>query len=332
MGSAETNSAGRFSVVLDTSMVPRSHLADVGNGPDAFNTLIFGIAPSRQIVLWHEILQLGRATAGDASAIVNLATGAPELAEPNPTHRVRVAGDQIASHYRYVPVLAYNNAPGMHTVFHYTFDASTGMQTMAGTAVATSDGGGFGPFSFNGNSAESTDRSVSRDVPVKGEFHRIIWADYKWVETAMEGCNKFGCVFSHEWDIDHFQGTLAVYNPNKECVKFRRPHHRGRCLRKKTIGRVTYHTPKFTPCSQGHCFTKLTPFFPDFMRSMVNTHSYSWQLDVAGFLGLGAQSAYGSITYVDWNYAKGCNRTRVLWGHNFTPPTAPILQASCRRA
>jgi hypothetical protein len=67
-------------------------------------------------------------------------------------------------------------------------------------------------------------------------------------------------------------------------------------------------------------------------RHEANTQTYSWQLNVAGFLTLGAQSAYGSITSVTWTRRSGCagaGRMRVLWGNNTTPVDARIFQASC---
>jgi hypothetical protein len=41
-----TNKAGKFTVTLNTSMVPKTGLADVGTGPDAFNSQVIAVAPS----------------------------------------------------------------------------------------------------------------------------------------------------------------------------------------------------------------------------------------------------------------------------------------------
>jgi hypothetical protein len=125
----------------------------------------------------------------------------------------------------------------------------------------------------------------------------------------------------------------VLKNPDKECTKFTgRGRHR-HCVRKKTIGIAKYKVPHFTYCNRA-CATFLTAFAPDFNKNTVDTQTYSWQLNVAGFVTLGAQSAYGSITSVTWNRGAGCaggGRMRVLWGHNTDPVDAPVLQAACMR-
>lgn len=336
MATARTSARGRFSVRLNTSMVPRTGLADVGSGPRAFNTLVFALAPSRQVVIWHQVMQLGRATSATASALTDPATGAPELAALLPHHRGSPPGDAIVigHSFRWVPVLAMNSAPGMHTVFTYTFDQSTAKQTMAEAADSLSESfGTFGPFGVGGGETEMTDRSNTRHAKITGTLHDIVWAYYKFLEYDWLTCpHERPCVEYHEWDIDHWQGSLVLKNPDKKCVKFTgRGRHR-HCVRKKKIGIVKYKVPHFTYCA-GSCVTTLTSFAPDFIKNSVNTQVYSWQLNVAGFLTLGAQSAYGSITSVTWNRRSGCGggRMRVLWGHNTDPVSARILQAACRK-
>lgn len=60
IATARTSARGKFSARLNTSMVPRTGLADVGSGPRAFNTVVFALAPSRQVVIWHQVMQLQR--------------------------------------------------------------------------------------------------------------------------------------------------------------------------------------------------------------------------------------------------------------------------------
>src|ERR1022692_835133 len=86
MARTVTNKAGTFTVTLNTSMVPKTGLADVGTGPDAFNSQVIAVAPSGQIVDWGQVLQAGRPVTATASAIMNPDTGKPELAAEQPGH------------------------------------------------------------------------------------------------------------------------------------------------------------------------------------------------------------------------------------------------------
>src|ERR1022692_9372 len=84
MARTVTSKAGTFTVTLSTSMVPETGLADVGSGPDAFNSQVIAVAPSGQIVDSGQVLQAGRAVTATASAIMNPDTGKPELAAEHP--------------------------------------------------------------------------------------------------------------------------------------------------------------------------------------------------------------------------------------------------------
>ena len=342
MARTMTNKAGTFTVTLDTSMVPNSGLADVGSGPDAFNSQVIAVAPSGQIVDSGQVLQAGRAVTATASAITNPDTGKPELAAEHPVPPGQApdsASDmQIATSYRWIPVLALNDASGMRADFEYTFDRSTAMQTIAGLAVSVEGptSTSFGPFTASGSSTESTDRSLTRDVFVHGDYHKIIWVRYRWVENQMEGCNKFGCVFTNTWSLDHWQGSIGQYNPDLKCVQ-RAPRNNQKCLRRAIIGIVDYKPPALKPadCAHDFCLTTLTRFSPGLTRHTVNSQMYDFQLNVAGFLGLDSQGAYGTITSVTWHWAEqGCSgggRKRVLWGYRSDPDDARILQASCTK-
>src|ERR1700722_4505864 len=87
---------------------PKTGLADVGNGPDALNSEVIAVAPSRQIVDSPQILQLGHAGSATTTAIANPGTGKPELAAEVKATPKRPANTavQIAITHRYIPVLA----------------------------------------------------------------------------------------------------------------------------------------------------------------------------------------------------------------------------------
>jgi hypothetical protein len=342
MARTTTNKAGTFTVTLDTSMVPKAGLADVGSGPDAFNSQVIAVAPSGQIVDSGQVLQAGRAVTGTASAIMNPDTGKPELAAEHPVPAGQAPDSasemQIGTSYRWIPVLALNDVGGMRADFEYTFDRSTAMQTVAGLAVSVEgpDSTSFGPFVASGSSTESTGRSLARDVFVTGDYHKIIWVRYRWVENQTIACNKFGCTTTSTWSLDHWQGSIGQYNPDLKCVQ-RAPGNRQKCLKKVIVGVVDYKPPALAPagCAHDFCLTTLSRATPDLTRQTVNSQMYGFQLDVAGFLGLGSQGAYGSITAVTWHWAqRGCSgggRKRVLWGYRSDPDDAPILQASCTK-
>jgi hypothetical protein len=342
MARTMTNKAGTFTVTLSTSMVPKTGLADVGTGPDAFNSRVIAVAASGQIVDWGQVLQAGRAVTATASAIMNPDTGKPELAAEHPVPAGQAPNSaietQIATSYRWIPVLALNDAGGMRADFNYTFDRSTAMQTIAGVAVSVEgpETSSFGPFTASGSSTESTGRSLTRDVLVHGAYHKIIWVRYRWDENQTEGCNKFGCVTTNTWTLDHWQGSIGQYNPDLRCVQ-RAPGNSQKCLRKARIGVVDYKQPALTPagCARDFCLTDLTNREPDLIRRTVNSQTYDFQLNVAGFLGLNSQGAYGSITSVTWHWAqRGCSgggRKRLLWGFRSDPFDARILQASCTK-
>jgi hypothetical protein len=299
----------KFAVTLNTSMVPKTGLADIGAGPDAFNSQVIAVAPSRQIVDSGQVLQVGRAVTATASAIMNPDTGKPELAAEHPVPAGQALDSasetQIGTSYRWIPVLALNSAGGMRADFDYTYDSSTAKQTIAGLAVSVEGptSTSFGPFTASGSSTESTDRSLQRNVYVHGDYHKIIWVKYRWIENQTIACNKFGCVTTDTWSLDHWQGSIGQYNPDLKCVK-RAHRNRQKCLKKAKVGVVDYKPPALKPshCADDDCLTTLTSREPDLTRNEVNSQMYDFQLNVAGFLGLDSQGAYGNITSVTWNW------------------------------
>jgi hypothetical protein len=271
---------------------------------------------------------------------MNPDTGKPELAAEHPVPPGQApdaaSETQIGTSYRWIPVLALNNAGGMRADFDYTYDSSTAKQTTAGIAVSVEGpmSTSFGPLTVSGSSTESTDRSLARDLYAHGDYHKIIWVRYLWVENQTTGCLKRGCVTTDTWSLDHWQGSIGQYDPDLKCV--RRAHkNRQKCLTKATVGVVDYQPPALKPshCAEDYCLTTLTSREPDLTRNTVNSQMYDFQLNVAGFLGLDSQGAYGNITSVTWNWTKhGCSgggKQRVLWGYRSDPYDAAILQASC---
>jgi hypothetical protein len=80
-----------------------------------------------------------------------------------------------------------------------------------------------------------------------------VWAFYKFLEYDWLTCpHERPCVEYHEWDIDRWQGSLVLKNPDKKCANFTgRGRHR-HCVRKKRIGIVKYKVPRYTFCG-GTC-------------------------------------------------------------------------------
>jgi hypothetical protein len=340
MAETTTNNSGEFTTPINTVVVPKTGLADAGAGPGEFNSEVVAVAPSRQIVVSPQILQLGHTVTTAAAAIVDPDTGKAELAaemQAIPQHLADTAV-QIGTSYRYIPVLALNSSPGMRVAFSYTFDTSTTKQTLAGAAISVnSENTGFDPFSVSGSTIESSDRQFQRHVYESGAYHRIIWANYKWVEDQATECTGVHqpCTITDKWTLDHWQGSIGQFNPNFECVKrgHKNRHHVRVCLKHAQIRVVSYKVPGFTYCG-GNCTLQLTKNHPDATRDSVNSQEYDFQLAVAGFLGLDAQAAYGTITSVTWHWQKhGCSapKSRVLWGHDSDPVDAPVVQASCIR-
>ena len=215
MATARTSADGTFKATLNTAMVPHTGLADVGTGLDAFNAVVFAVAPSKQVVFWHMVMQLDHAMSASTSAITDPATGSPALAAQFPHAPGSPPGNAIVigHSFRYVPVLAVNSAPGMHVAFNYTHDQSTSKQTTAGAAVSTAENfGSFSLFSAGGGEVEIADRSFSPTAKLTGLWHKISLGELRIPGILLEHLSARGRTATefHEWDIDKWQGTLKL--------------------------------------------------------------------------------------------------------------------------
>jgi hypothetical protein len=138
MGSGTTGSSGTVSIPLDTSML--SDAGDVGDGiPDAFNAIVTGFDSSGHVIWQREVITENATTAATASVLTDPATGAPVVASgapPQCSPTGSVTAELIATHYRYVRLLAENSSAGMSTQLAYTYNSSTARQTVIDAAVS----------------------------------------------------------------------------------------------------------------------------------------------------------------------------------------------------
>jgi hypothetical protein len=221
-----------------------------------------------------------------------------------------VTSHAIASHYRYVPVLAMNDAEGMKTRLDYTYSASTGQQTSV-TAATSADGIGW---TQGGSVMEETDRDIYAPWSKSGIYHRYVWANYDFYEYKNTACSCT-CSTTYTWNPHHFSGVLADNNPDK-------------LKNGTTIGKVKYTVPPFTSCG-GNCWFVLNNARSGWGRDSGTRHAYTLELSVAGFLSLSDWATYGSITAQHWWKTPGCPNTRIIWGDDLAPAQARIVQASC---
>ena len=323
MGSATSDSAGTVAFALDTSMVPAGDLGDNGDGvDDAFNAVVIGTDSAGDLIIHHEVITEGGVTTDSASALTD-GSGQPVLATPisqvtDPQMAPTAPDGVIGTDYRYVPVLAMNSGDGMSSQLNYTYSTSTGRQTNIETAIQYA---GTTEWSDSGGMLEETDRTINAPWYYKGSIHRYIWASYLWDEYHFEGCiNKYDCYDYDEWDPDHFTGYTTDDNPN-----YFRDGSR--------IGEYNYTVPSFTYCQgEGSCWFALTTYNSGWGRSSGTRQTYSFELDVAGFLNLSDWATYASITSQNWWYqSSGCGspNERILWGNSVDPGVARIVQADC---
>jgi hypothetical protein len=317
MGSGTTGSSGTVSIPLDTSMV--SDAGDVGGGiPDAFNAIVTGFDSSGHVIWQREVITENAATATTASVLTDPATGAPVVASgapPQCSPTGSVTADLIATHYRYVRVLAENSGAGMSTQLAYTYNSSTARQTVIDSAVSA-NGASWG---VGGGVLGETNSGVTAYWREKGIYHDYVWASYMFAEYKSTSCSCGGCTTVYEWVPDHFEGSVTDNNPNT-------------WKDGSTIGVVKYTVPPFTYCGgQGTCWFTLTPSNSGFSRSPATRQDYSSELSFAGFLSVKEQ-ATGSIARQTWWYQpSGCSapNSRIIWGDNADPASAAIVQADC---
>jgi hypothetical protein len=282
---------------------------------------VIGADSAGHLIIHHEVVTENQGTTDSASALMD-GPGQPAIATPmsqvsDPQMAPTSTDGAIASDFRYVQVLALNSGDGMSSKLNYTYSSSTGRQTNIDSAVANA---GFS-WGIGGGVLEQTDRSVNAPWYYKGSMHQYIWASYLFDEYHFEGCvNKFDCYNYYEWDPDHFAGSTTNDNPDywKSGTK---------------IGYVNYQVPSFTYCQgAGSCWFALTSNNSGWGRDSGTRQTYSFQLDVAGFLNVQDWATYGSITSQNWWYqSSGCGSPdeRILWGNSVDTTVARVIQADC---
>jgi hypothetical protein len=331
IGSGVTDSTGAVNLTLNTAAVPASALADVGSGNISFNSIIMAWDSSGQYNITNQIINEGRALTLNLRQGTNPATGRPAVKSAAQVQALDsyfstpnrpMSKNAVYSKYRYSPITPLNSAPGLHVKLTYTY--STSVQKQSEFELPTTASGGV---SLTSNQTEETDRSVKSGIKENDGYHRWVWANYHLVYYLI--CAPRNCY--HEWEPDHFQGTVTDNNPNI---------HKGHT---KPIGRVKFTQPKFDAGPGGNWAVPITrnsiPFERETGTRQENYNGIDFSLGklpvvnnvqvAGGSLKLGTLMTYGSITDVSWSYKKGCPHTRYVWGVGTDPVAATRVMASC---
>jgi hypothetical protein len=332
MGSGTTDANGNFSLALDTSMVPTSGLADIGDGSnDGFNAVVFAMDPNGNYVQQNEVLELGTTTTDTASAHGTGGLSQPPIQGSTPPGNT-VSGFTglsscacLAQKYRYVPISVENSGSGMSEHLLFTVSSSVTKQTVIGSTITYNNGGSW---QGNGSFTELSERSGGTDAPwnVDGSYHYFIWANYLWYLFENQYCGHGFCTPpNYEWLANSFAGQVSVVNPNWEFGV--------------QVGTVPYGVPSYT--HNPNFYFPLNINNSGWGRSSGTRTSYSaygnfqFPADIPGVsaaidVGLSSEGTYGSITYAHWYVLSGgCNATTVIWGDNIPPAQARTVQANC---
>jgi hypothetical protein len=225
-----------------------------------------------------------------------------------------------ASRYRYSPITPLNSAPGLHAELTYTYSKSTARQSEFELPTTA-----YGGVALTGNQLEATDRTVRTGWQVTGTYHRWIWANYFYVYYLYANRG----IFFYQWEPDHFQGTVADYNPDS-----RKRHGR-------SIGKVQFRQPRYNRGPGGAWAVRIyrhsLPWERDNGTRQENSIGADFTLGslpggiVGGGLLLEDLTTYASITSVAWSYKRGCRNghVRVIWGYHADPVVASRIFASC---
>jgi hypothetical protein len=310
MASGTAGANGSTTLVLDTSMV--TDPGDLGDGlDDAFNVLIVATDAGGDVTHNVQVVEEGSAFSGTEIADPN-AVMTPNEPVGGGTPTATLNGTVVATAYSYAPVLADNSAAGMQSVFNYTHNGSTYRQTSI-TAVYSDSG--LSPWSYDGMELEQSDRGFSKTWSNTGTYHDVVWANYEHKKYKYTSCGRW-CVTWYQWDPASWTGDITDDNPNPACQG---------C---GATGEVSYTVPPFT--KNRNYTTPLTAQSPSVTRSSDRIETYGYSFSFAGFVSASAQSTYGSITSVTWDYvSSGCTSDRLLWGNGYAPSQAPIEQANC---
>ena len=316
LASGTTNAQGLFSATLDTSGIARADLGDVGEGgANAFNAEIEAIDRQGNFAVASAVLIEGSGYSGAVRVDVPApATAAQARSAP------ALSGDGVvlAHAFRYTPVTALNAGAGMQVVLKYTTSKETQRQTQVKEALINQTGG----VSVGGYQLEEHSRQITSPLKKKGNYHRWVWANYRYNKIRICGSNCGGGT-AVEWKPYEFTGqAITDYNPDKN------KHH-------KTIKVVGYKQPPFTPGSNNQNWFILTRSNSGWTRASGTREGNSvngmFILPFASNIGVSSLTVYGSITSVTYNWIRGCRRgdVRVVWGYKSTPADATQLQADC---
>ncbi len=296
------DAAGSFRASLDRTTLASASPGDAADGAGAFNVMAIARAASQQAV-WHGVIALGATASATAQAV---AVGPPLITSGIGEEIEPVSVTVVEEGYRYIRILAYNCAKGMTCDLTYTYTEGTSRETQAEIAYTYG-----GTWSAGGMLLEERGRTVETHWKKSGNYHRYVWANYKWLKYAYNcaHCNPWW-----EWHLHHFQGTISDYNPNSNA--------NGR-----VIGTLSYSPPPLD--TDPNHQVPLTRDNSPWTRDTGQYKKYGFTLSFAGYLGLESLATYGKITSMKYAYALGCSGKRILWGDGTDPVDAPIVQASC---
>jgi hypothetical protein len=332
IGVGTANTEGDVSLTLNTSAVPSDDLGSVGpNTSDSFNATIIAWDSSRQYSISQAIIQEGHTFSYRATAFTDRATGKPHLMSTRwaaslnagvKTGAIPAVEETVAHTYRYSLITPLNSAPGLRATLAYTYDTS--VQRQSDFELPTTQNG----LGLTGNQLEETDRTIKTGIKVKDSFHKWVWADYYFVDELLGFGHGGGYL---EWQPDHFQGTVAIKNPDKHKKQAKKP-----------IGVVNYKQPKYRRGPGGNWAVRIKADSLPWERSNGTRQENSLGIDFTlgslpagikgGDLQLQDLMTYASITDVTWFYHRGgCPRgkTRVVYGPGTDPVAAGRVMAAC---
>lgn len=332
IGLGTANHEGDASLSLNTTAVPAADLGSTGPAAsNAFNATILAWDSARQYSVTQAIIHEGQTFSFRATAGTDRATRKPALMSSGwaasldkafGTGTIVAIEETVANTYRYSPITPLNTAPGLRATLAYTYDQSVTKQSEF--ELPTTE---YGPLSLTSNQLEETDRTVHTGIKESKPFHKWIWADYYFVEELLGFAHGGGYI---QWQPDHFQGTVAVRNPDKYKKQA-----------KKAIGIVDYKQPRYRRGPGGSWAVPIRPSSLPWERSTGTRQENTLGIDFTlgslpahvqgGAVKLEDLMTYGSITDVTWYYKSGCPRgdTRVVYGPGTDPVAAGRVSAAC---
>ncbi len=308
MASGTSDASGLFAGRLDDTMVQLSELGDTGDSesgnPDRFNALIVATGSDGHFGVQQQIAKYAGET---ATTVIASETGAPGATGLTVT--------PIGYGYRYMQVLAWNNAYGLKSTFTYSFSSSEHRELNAQVAIQYSGK----PWSVGGYLLEEAKRTTTAAPFQTIGYHKYYWANYYWVEYQIESCSPTVppvCNIWSEWHANAWQGTISDNNPNKNASGV-------------TIGIRPYYVPPFDT-NPNHWVVMYANSGP-WARGLGQVQAYGFNLSLAGFIGLYDKATYAKETWIQYEYKDGCGQSRVIWGNGTFPAdqSLGIVQASC---